>query len=222
MDPRGVTLVELLAAVSILVVVTALSLPAVQSRLAGARLDAAQGQVEAAVLAARAEAMRSGRALELLARAGKDGEVELIIRRVEQGLASRERQAHKDRRPGERAARTGSVWGLLPKGVTVANRALETGREGQAGNFGDAGGGPGEEPAPSGDVRIAVFCPDGTAIGSASASLSDGESELAIRVNEWIGGASLSPVAAADTAQDSAEESPVTAEDMPKPPGAVR
>ena len=89
MNPRGVTLVELLAAISIVVVVTALSLPAVQSRLAGARLDAAQGQIEAAVLATRAESVRAGKALVLSARVGAKGEVELVVSKLDSGAAAR-------------------------------------------------------------------------------------------------------------------------------------
>jgi prepilin-type N-terminal cleavage/methylation domain-containing protein len=176
MNPRGVTLVELLAAISIVVVVTALSLPAVQSRLAGARLDAAQGQIEAAVIAARAEAVRAGKVMELFSRKGRKGEAELLLRRVERG-ASRDVESQA----------IGSLWCVLPGGMQV--RAVPVaGQEVAATASGVKRPGDGEAQE-SANVRIAMFFPDGTAVVDGPVYLSDGVSDWAIAVNSWVGGA---------------------------------
>jgi prepilin-type N-terminal cleavage/methylation domain-containing protein len=195
LNPRGVTLVELLAAISILVVVTALSLPAVQSRLAGARMEAAQGQIEAAVLATRAESVRAGKALVLVARAGVKGEVELVVMPLEgertAGGASGEGR-------GEGVQRRGTVWCVLPGGV----RVMEDPPVGSADETSPvAAPARGDAERAEADVQIAAFCPDGTAVAGA-AYLSDGSVVLSISVNEWLGGAGFAayvpPVEEAD------------------------
>lgn len=198
MNPRGVTLVEILAAVSIMVVVTALSLPAVQGRLAGARLEAAQGQIEAAAIATRAESVKRGVSLELFVRAGKVGEgMEILVGEVEAGGGTTGLEKEVGRENGAsdaQARRRGTMWGGLPAGIKVTGKPVlvdekEPSRRGE-----DVGR----------DVRVAMFCPDGTAISS-GCFLNDGVEEFEVTVNGWVGGARFSKHVSAG---DGSEEQP--------------
>lgn len=79
MERRGLTLIELLAAIAIVAVLGALALPAVESRLEGARFDAATKGIEAGVVMARAEAQQRGTVVSLVARAIRGGETGLFV-----------------------------------------------------------------------------------------------------------------------------------------------
>lgn len=65
MHHRGVTLLELLIVIALLLGAAALVLPALGRQLSERTFESACADVEAACLLARAEAMRSGRAIEL-------------------------------------------------------------------------------------------------------------------------------------------------------------
>lgn len=186
MNPRGVTLVELLAAISIMVVVTALALPALQNRLSAARLDAAQGQLQAAALATRADAMRQGRSLSLSAHATVGGDVELLIAPLNK----------PDTTSGSDSTNvpTGSKWVTLgapiklnPQPPVSPDKIERTVRG-----------------APVPDVRLAIFCPDGSAV-TTPVYLTDGESTLIVTVNPWIGGVKFAPFIAADKPGDQSD-----------------
>lgn len=200
MKPRGVTLVELLAAISILVVVTALSMPAISSRLGAARLDAAQGQIQAAVLANRAEAMRLGRPVVLEARVAS-GEVQLTVNTLSEASAAGEpagESAATSSKP--RAGVEAQVWATLGGGLRIAEHP-EAAVKGESTA---ARGGRWADP-----VRIAVFCPDGTAIAAGPTYLSDAETTLSVTVNQWIGGVAFAPYSAeAAESSEQPEERP--------------
>lgn len=188
MHPRGVTLVEILAAVSIMVVVTALSLPAVQGRLSAARLDAAQAQVDAAVIATRAESVKRGVAIELLGRAGAEG-VELCVRTLESPERS---PGEAGQRESGEPPRKGSLVGVLPPGFELVGAVpLPPGSK--------------EDSPVHAETRIAVFCPDGTAIGTACV-LRDGPAVYDIKVASWVGGASFSIRKPEEDAQEDHQE----------------
>jgi len=203
MNPRGVTLVELLAVISILVVVTALSLPAVEGRLGAARLEAGQGQIEAAVLATRAEAVRVGRPLSLVARAGVEG-TELVVRAMEESPLDSSASAGEERKSesgrsggGARTRPSGSVWCTLPAGLKISDSPSAVVEERAALKASPAHESLREEKTvTASEVQIAVFCPDGTAVASAAAYLSDGKADWTISVNHWVGGARFDPYVA--------------------------
>jgi prepilin-type N-terminal cleavage/methylation domain-containing protein len=198
MNPRGVTLVELLAAISIMVIVTALSLPAVQSRLVGAKVEAAQGQVEAAVIATRAEAVRTGKVLELFAREGRDG-VELAVRKRER----EEIQAGRDK-----GGSKGSMLCVLPVGMKVSEgpRSLET-TEGAGRRRVESGKSSITDEKVGAEVRVALFCPDGMSVSS-PVYLNDGSVDWEISVNSWVGGAGFSVFAPEDEDGQPVDEAP--------------
>lgn len=185
MNPRGVTLVELLAAISIVVVITALSVPAIQNRLGGAKLEASQGQIEAAVIATRAEAVRTGKSLVLSARMGRDKEMELVVSPLE-----RHKLQEEERSP----RRTGSVWCVLPGGMSIGTQPkVGTAAEQEPLPVKSTRVETGEEPVAEPDVQIAVFCPDGSAVAPADVYLDNGSSCWVLTVNSWVGGASFTP-----------------------------
>lgn len=196
MNPRGVTLLELLVAISIILVVSALSLPAIQGRLGEARSESARELIDSASLASRAESIRRGRPVELIARTGAEG-TELLIREVQSeaasgggGGASPAAGREPPRRSASRApAETRTrLWGVLPAGMRV-----------------EAAAGPREasQESPRGDaIPIGVFLPDGTAQGTGQAILTDGMHKLGISINGWAGGASFAPVVEQDQPED--------------------
>lgn len=187
MNPRGVTLVELLAAISILVVVTALALPALQNRLNATRLDAAQGQLQAATMAARAEAMRQGQSLVLTAHLSSSGEVELVIAPLKKSDSASGKGSTGGREAASQGRAVGSVWATLPAAIKINAQA-------------PASPGRSERPSKNAadeaqDVRLAVFCPDGSAVTS-PVFLADGDSIIVVTVNPWIGGVKFAAFAA--------------------------
>ena len=69
---RAFTLIEMLAAIAVLVVLSAIAMPVIAGRVAGARFEAAARQVESMVVLSRAEAQRRGEALSLIVERGND------------------------------------------------------------------------------------------------------------------------------------------------------
>ncbi|MBX3377147.1 MAG: prepilin-type N-terminal cleavage/methylation domain-containing protein [Phycisphaeraceae bacterium] len=200
MNPRGVTLLELLVAISIILVVSALSLPAIQGRLGDARSESARELIDSASLASRAESIRRGRPVELVARTGAEG-TELLIRDVQSEAASgdgRGASPAAEREPPRRSASRAPaetrmrVWGVLPAGMRVEGAA------------GPRNANPNADPeSPRGDaVPIGIFLPDGTAQGTGQAILTDGVHRLGISINGWAGGASFAPVVEQDQPED--------------------
>ncbi len=186
MNPRGVTLVELLAAISIMVVVTALALPALQNRLSAARLDAAQGQLQAAALATRADAMRQGRSLSLTAHPTVGGDVELLIAPLTKSDSSPTAgTASEARNPSTTGDSAGSKWVTLGASIRFNPQPPSTTDKAEHATKGST-----VPIAP--EVRLAIFCPDGSAVTS-PVYLTDGETVLVVTVNPWIGGVKFAP-----------------------------
>jgi prepilin-type N-terminal cleavage/methylation domain-containing protein len=227
MARRGLTLVELLAALALVVVLSALAMPTFQGRLEEARFDAGKRQLEAAVMVCRAEAVRHGRPLLLVVRVIRAGERGLYMERVAPeaaiGAAGPEGIDAPDS-PGGSGVPEGSgpavesnlptpVWAVMPGRVRVSNRPPEPDVGGNAvarGGKGAAvasfeGSGPGERAA---EVRIAVFFPDGSALGSGPVYVTSGSLAVVGTINRWTGSVVFKPYAAEEGEPEPEEDRP--------------
>ncbi len=211
MNPRGVTLVELLAAISIMVVVTALALPALQNRLSAARLEAAQGQLQAAALATRADAMRQGRSLSLHAHPTAGGDVELLIAPLAKPDASSNAGPSSETTGGAyNSTSQGTKWVTLGAPIKFNPQPPSSTDKTEHAVRGSG--------APIAlDVRLAIFCPDGSAVTS-PVYLTDGETVLIVTVNPWIGGVKFAPFIADALDKASSDQSETKSNESPPPP----
>lgn len=159
-EARGFSLIEILAVVAILVVVSAVALPALGDRLERARFDAAVSRIDTGLVWARAEAQRRAAALRVVAR--KTGGV--------WGLEVEEIRERRSETSGEvvRAERFAEL------GERVE---IETGVEAEDG-----------EAAAVERVAIGVFLPDGTVMAEGPVRLVGGARSAAIVLNQWTGG----------------------------------
>lgn len=199
MARRGLTLVEVLAALALLVLLSALAMPALSGRLEESRFEAGKRQVEAAVMVCRAEALRQGRALRLVVRPMGRGEFGLFMERVSAGeaLAAAGREVQDSPGGGEesgvapedeRGDLPTPVWSVLPGKVGVSGRPPETGES--DGEWGEPEGvaiADESAPPPLEDVTIAVFFPDGSAVSAGPVYITAGTLAAAGTVNRWTG-----------------------------------
>lgn len=195
MQRRGLTLIELLAAISILAVVTALAMPAIQSRMGSAKLETAQGLIEAAVLSARAESSRTGEPVVLEHR-NRPGGVELTMTTLKSSppTGSGSDGANTER---ERAKVSVPAWCQLPDGILLTNE-------------------PHRSQSPTRDQvkttdepqRIAAFYPDGTAVSAGALYIVDADVSFAISVHAWMGGIDVRPVPKEEGVVDPGMEEP--------------
>lgn len=220
MARRGLTLVELLAALALLLLLLALSLPAVQGRMAGARFDSARTQVEAAIVVCRAEAQRQGRVLALTVGPTGRGELGLFMEPIDAAAAAGaiDRAGGEERLAGERGASDTSkpppLWGALPEGVVVSDQPPQ--------HKGDASLATVEEqftpPGAPGRMTIAVFFPDGSAASRGPVYISLGEAAAVATINRWTGSAAVAPYVIADRSpeeQEPREEPPPQRRERP-------
>jgi prepilin-type N-terminal cleavage/methylation domain-containing protein len=156
MERRGLTLIEVLAVVAILAVLMAMALPAVENRLEGARFEAAQRGVEAAAVMARAEAMRRGTMVELVAQDVGHGETGLFVEPVAGENAGVEGTAEF-----ESGAPPMGAGGTLPRASSGAG-------SGPA-RAGSADTGPGDAAAPSVVIGSGVVLTPHAPTGASSA-----------------------------------------------------
>ena len=80
----------------------------------------------------------------------------------------------------------GTVWCVLPGGVQVSASPRVASAEGLERR-------PESDARQVEEVRLAVFCPDGSAIPEGARYLSDEGVDLAITIHAWVGGASFAP-----------------------------
>jgi prepilin-type N-terminal cleavage/methylation domain-containing protein len=202
---HGFTLIEVLAVVAILAVITALVMPAVENRLEAERFSSAGRQMEAAIVMARAEAQRRGVPLTLTARAIASGETGLFVEAVP---GVEEGSAHQGRKRVEEGATSSAPAGdqgsgastmvraadapvvVIGAGVRVTARAPSVdsgpGLKGQV-----DGVAPPVGSTESDSVVIARFMPDGTAIAAGPVYLVGAGTAAAYTVNRWTGSASV-------------------------------
>jgi len=182
---RALTLIELLAAIAVMVVLSAIAMPVIAGRVAGARFEAAARQVESIVVLSRAESQRRGEALNLVAvRLGRSEQF-----RLEPWEGGDEKQ------PGTGAETSGVLLGELGEGVSISQRPPAT-ADGPAGASSERGttvhdaallGAATSEER----VVIATFLPDGTAAVGGPIYLSERGRTVVVKLNAWTGAAKV-------------------------------
>jgi type II secretory pathway pseudopilin PulG len=205
MEARGLTLVEVVAVLAVLVVVTALALPAVQTRLDESRFDAAEQSVEAAIVTARAEAMRRGVPVSLVGRAISGGETGLFVEGVGTGggVGVNERSAGDSPMSGAREDRRANTTSSLGTPVVVIGTGVRLSAKGpdavdgrQGAEASAASATKGGASAATDDVVIARFMPDGTAVvgpGGAVYVMGRGLA-AACHINRWTGSGTVEAI----------------------------
>ncbi|HYE01754.1 MAG TPA: prepilin-type N-terminal cleavage/methylation domain-containing protein [Phycisphaerales bacterium] len=167
---RGFSLIELLVVTALLAAAAAVTAPLALRSVRRAALEAATEQAGAALRTGRAEAMRLGLPVEVLARGSAEAGIELALRSLrETGLPD----------PPD-------PLGTLPTGVAIL--LATTGPEG--GGEPDAIGA-----AAAGWTPLAVFLPDGQALsapGVVVRELSSGR-RVRLSVRRWSGSADAAP-----------------------------
>ena len=198
---RGFTLIEVLAVIAILVVVTAISLPAIEGRLGGARFDAALRRVDAGLAWARAEAQRGGIALRVETQQTPDGAGLFLepLDTVETSAA----QPTKPGAEGSKASPPAEPFAVLDLGLTLSDQPpdVETISGGPVTNLPAAipmtssnpleGASPADAAAP---LILATFLPDGSAMASGLVYLVGFDRAASLRVNHWTGGVLITAI----------------------------
>lgn len=198
MARRGLTLVELLAVLAILVVLSGLAWPAVESRLEDARMDAAGRGLEAAIILARAEAQRRGTMVTLEARPGRDGQTILTL-----GGS------------GEPAARSVAPLAVIGSGVSLSRTPPAADAPAAVHAVPAAAAEAAPEP-----LTIARFMPDGTAMAPGPIYLSSAGRTVSYTVNRWTGSARATPFVADGSNADDPNERSDQEADIGAPPPA--
>lgn len=182
MCARGLTLLEVVVAVAIVAILSALALPAISGRLGDARLKSAAHQLEAGVISIRAQAQREGNAVALFAAPGRRG-MQLVAERVEaaggmagEGIGGGERESGVSRR----------VLASLPPGVRINAGDSATAEDGEADDQ-MALPGIAEDGMERPPLRLAVALPDGSVISPGPVSLSAGGAGWRVRINRFTG-----------------------------------
>lgn len=220
MARRGLTLVELLAALALLLLLLALSLPAVQGRMAGARFDSARAQIEAAIVVCRAEAQRQGRVLALTVGPTGRGELGLYMEAIDAAAAAGaiDRAGSEGRLRDERdasdTAKPPPLWGVLPQGVVVSDKPPQPKDDSEFGRAEDRFVSPGSTER----LTIAVFFPDGSAASRGPVYITLGDAAVVATINRWTGLAAVAPYVAAEGSpeeQEPREEPPPQRKERP-------
>lgn len=185
MTRRGFTLLELMVVLAILLALASVAVPALLTSSRASRLPEAQGQIEAAMMMARADAQRQATPVRLMVRerAGSAGEMELVAEAVELSAAEPREESAEGATTGGPAKvspeRSGSVY-ALPSGVSVrefvpGSHEEIAGREhtsvpsvaahsAPSGASADRASGAASETSIRDGVVLAVFLPDGEAV----------------------------------------------------------
>ncbi|HRQ72320.1 MAG TPA: hypothetical protein PLU35_04745 [Phycisphaerales bacterium] len=225
------TLFEVLVAIALLIAAASLAAPALARRMGAALFDESSRQLEGALALCRAEALREGRPVALVAQPARDG-LRLLARPLGEddpvgGLAGASGSgAGWFVSPGEGGASSGGGPGVprefpvfvLPSGVRVSAErpvpaeAIGLGAAGAGSEFGVSPMDSGEAAYADGPLTIAVFLPDGGALETAPFWLIGPEGRsVEVRISAATGRATLRAVrgsAPADRAEASAFEVP--------------
>lgn len=190
MRVRGLTLLETLLALALLVMVLSLVGPALLLRIAPMTFERTAGQFESALLLAREDARRTGAPRYIYAEPGEPGGgTRLLARRTPRG-DSAETGGGVNGAGVELAAfapdEPGDVLLVLPSGIGIVHERAGA----AAGLFDDRGG-----EVTGGERLILVCLPDGSVLRPRPAWLIDDDGRSAeLRVRPALGQISLGPV----------------------------
>lgn len=178
----GFTLLELLVVMVLLVALGGLALPGLLSRVAGSTLGAVRTRLEAAAAICRADAQRSGVAMEMAA-SDSEGRTLIVSRPVveeDTGSAARD-----------------DVLLELPAGYSVSESVPGVKQDGTQKST---------EAAPAASrVTLAIFQADGTAAMAGERFLVVGGEGLEFHLARWTGVLTLSEPTAPETKPDEVE-----------------
>jgi prepilin-type N-terminal cleavage/methylation domain-containing protein len=173
--PRGFTLLELLIAIGLMLALAAVVIPITISGSAEREFETSLDRIAAQALLARSQALRAGRAIELVCVSQQQRTLE--ARWFDPATAFVDPVGPVDRSGGgagaAEPARIGESWARLelPGGLSWSDRppgATENAAEDEAARDRD-------DAAVPGSIRLAVFLPDGSAILRRTTWLNDGE-----------------------------------------------
>jgi type II secretory pathway pseudopilin PulG len=209
MNRRGVTLLELLLAIALLLAVGGLVLPAMFDRLTERAFESSAEIVRSQLLLARAHAQTTGEPIEVLFEGDPP---RVAARRFDAALAALDPRAGAADAPGPRgsddeplevlsmddgeapdALRIREPWAdrLLADGVWIADRGgisdgEPAGLEVEAGP--DAAGGVFDQDDAPRTIRLALFMPDGSAVLAEPVWVRDDHGRRGkLTVNQWTG-----------------------------------
>lgn len=191
MQSRGMTLIEVVVALAVILFLSALAAPALWGRLGDARLNAAARQLEAVVISIRAQSQGQGSAMALVAKTDGRG-TRLVAQRLDGAGANL-----LDEEESEPVTPALREIGRLPEGVLVrmAGDASAEGRlrETEPSRL-DA-----RDSNATSSMRVAVMLPDGSVIVRGPVELALRSSTINVTINRWTGactvrrGSSLAP-----------------------------
>ena len=200
MNRRGMTLLELLIAIAVIVAVSSLVMPAVFARLVATRGDEAMTMIDAAIVEARALAAREGRPVRVTTHSRTDGDVQIVFEVWRQHeddelgaatlLPASEADSSAVVAPDGRE-RGAYVHVELPTGCRVSPvDELVADADGAIVLDAEEDGARLVTP----DRAIAVLMPDGVAVrGDALALITPRGRAYEMRVGSWVGGVSFTP-----------------------------
>lgn len=236
---RGLTLLEILIVLALLIATAALAIPAMTHRFESTRFEATVDQIIATLALARAESQQQRRPVQILWDAGERVvrgawlDTELLAGDDEQSRPVDDSQAGGTDADGEEAdpqsrldaagagARTLATGGsrlrvLLPEGCRVEPGRSESPEAGATEPSPDKRADPpgGDSTAP---ISLVVYMPDGSTFGEASFRVVDDQGrQVRIEINPWTGQALVSQTPAAATSEPPASElDPSTTEAQP-------
>ncbi len=235
---RGLTLLEILIVLALLIASAAIAIPAMSRRFENTRFEATVDQIVATLALARAESQQQRRPVQVIWDAGARSvraawlDTDAIAEEAEAEesphdpgeASSPPAQEDGERRGQDRlntaaaAAGTMAMGGsrlrvLLPEGCRVEAPTLpppdDAAAEWPEGERGEI--------APDGAsgqvLSLVVFMPDGSTFGEASFVVVDqGGRQVRIDINPWTGQAAIAPVAIAP-AEDQPADAPLTGEE---------
>lgn len=188
MTRRAFSLIELLAAIALVIALGLIALPAMQPSLARARVERVAADLEWAITRALIRARATGEPVAVQAWRGVRG-TRLTLERIrEEGTAAPESPAAPAGPSSDRAASPAVLAAVLPGSVEL-REALASGEddEAQAGRRFAAVDGPSP-------VLLAVCLPDGSVHGRRGLQVIVAGEVRMLRVASWTGAVALDPI----------------------------
>ncbi len=226
---RGFTLAEMLVVIALFALILSIVVPFTVSQLHRTSLVEGQQRLEAVMMLARADALRRGVAVRVVARGGGEAGVDLCgqdvvektdLRAVLGELHGGSEWASSDKSdlvPRESKLRDspGGPLATLPPGLRILV-TLKPERESDSTSAADGGSAAGKPSGSVDEVVIGVALPDGQFESAGARYLVGRTGDAAkIEVNRWTGAVTVTPVSAKDE-EEKTDEGP----EGDKPPAA--